>query len=101
MDHHGANEHPKECFEVMINLPFHTKREGPMLSLSPCRLLGFKMPNLATEELNSHENHRPLSAVNSLPEMNINLNIPIEAPFLSVPSGSPQYLSEVYQVLYR
>ena len=60
MNHHGVDEHPKKCFEVMIGLPFHTKRERSMLALSPCRLLGFKVPNLATEELNSHEDNSAL-----------------------------------------
>ena len=94
MDHHGVDEHPKTRLQFMVGLPFSTKRERSMLFLSPCRLLGFKMPNLATE-LNSHENNSPMKRGHQLPEMSIEFNIPIRALFLSVHSGCPRYLSEV------
>ena len=60
MDHHRVDEHPKKRLQFMVGPPLSTKRERSVLFLSPCRLVAFKMPNLATEELNSHENNSPL-----------------------------------------
>ena len=101
MDHHGVDEDPKKRFKIVISLPFRTKRTWPLLSIPPGRLLSSEMPILATEELKSHENNRPLELGRQPSGHEIKFNIPIGALFLAVPSGGPQYLLKVYQVPYR